>query len=71
MDKLTWGLAGVSLIGVMANIHKKRYCFYIWSFTNTGWMLTFAYLGVWAHAALSGVYLATSLYGLAKWKTEA
>lgn len=68
VEKLTWALAFVSLIGVLANIHKRRWCFFVWCFTNTGWMAVFLYLGVYAHAALSGVYLATSIYGIVKWK---
>jgi len=27
----------LSLIGVVANIYKKRWCFYIWAFTNFTW----------------------------------
>ncbi len=68
IEKWTWALAAVSLTGVFANIHKKRWCFFIWCFTNSAWMCVFFYLGVYAHAVLSGVYLATSIYGLAKWR---
>ncbi len=68
MDYITWGLAAVSLVGVLANIHQRRWCFFIWCFTNTGWITVFLYLGVYAHAALSGVYLLTSLYGIVKWR---
>ena len=35
----TWGIAALSLVGTVANIKKRKWCFVIWLFTNGAWCL--------------------------------
>ena len=36
---MTWILTVLSIIGVVLNIRKNRYCFLLWILTNAGWAM--------------------------------
>ena len=70
MDAVYWGTAALSLAAVVLNIRKRAACFAIWAFTNAIWTVVDYLHGIYAQAALQLVYLALSVYGLAKWRSR-
>ncbi len=65
----TWIVTVLSIVGVIANIKKKRWCFYIWAVTNCAWMLINIGIGLYSAAALFLVYFVLAIWGIAAWKT--
>ncbi len=63
-----WGLAAASLVGVVANIKHKRWCFGVWAVTNAAWTGVDIYHEVWAQAALQAIYFGLAIWGLIAWK---
>ena len=57
-----------SLIGTLANIYKKRYCFIIWLFTNAFWCGYDLYKGLYSQAILFFVYFILAIVGVIKWR---
>ena len=70
IELMTWGLAGLSLTGVVLNIHKKRACFAIWTVTNFCWMAYDFSIGAYAQSALFAIYFVLAVWGTIKWKTD-
>ncbi len=68
IDSLMWGVTVASLIGTVANIKKKRWCFGVWLGTNLAWMSYDFYIGSYAQAALFAVYAGLAVYGLYEWR---
>lgn len=64
----TWLITIASIIGTIANIYHKRWCFWIWLFTNSIWMIVDLRAGLYAQAFLFSVYVALAVWGLCKWK---
>lgn len=64
----TYALTAASIIGTVANIYKKRWCFIIWLFTNGAWMIVDAYNGLYSQAILFAVYVVLAIVGIAKWR---
>lgn len=60
----------VSLIGTIANIYKKRWCFIIWLFTNATWCIYDFYKGLYSQSLLFLVYTGLSIWGLKQWKKD-
>jgi len=67
---MTWIITIFSLIGVVLNIYKNKYCFIIWAFTNFAWMIIDYIYGLYAQSALFLIYFILALWGLYKWKKE-
>jgi len=63
-----WLIAVLSLVGVVLNIHKRRECFYIWSFTNAAWASVDLYHGIWSQAFLQAVYFGLAIWGIVAWR---
>ena len=59
-----------SLIGTIANIYKKRWCFLIWLFTNSAWCIYDFSKGLYSQAFLFFIYTCLSVWGLIKWKSS-
>ena len=57
-----------SIIGTIANIYKKRWCFIIWLFTNGFWCIYDISIGAYSQAFLFAVYFALAIHGLIKWR---
>ncbi len=64
----TWIITAISIIGVVANIYKKRWCFGVWLVTNTSWMLIDFYAGLYAQSVLFAVYVVLAAWGLMQWR---
>ena len=59
-----------SLIGTVANIYKKRFCFIIWLFTNSLWCLYDFTKGLYSQSLLFFIYTLLSIWGLVKWRGD-
>ncbi|MFA7175560.1 MAG: nicotinamide mononucleotide transporter [Kiritimatiellia bacterium] len=64
----TWAVTAASIIGTVANIYKKQWCFLIWLVTNGIWMTVDFMAGMYAQAFLFAVYVALAVWGLIKWR---
>jgi nicotinamide riboside transporter PnuC len=63
-----WGIAFLSLAGVVLNIRKRRECFFIWAFTNLSWAAVDVYHGIYSQAALQSVYFILAIWGIREWR---
>lgn len=70
MEKFSWAIALLALIGNWLNIQKDRRCFYIWTATNLFWIIYDAIHGLYAQVALFTVYLILSIMGIRKWRRD-
>ena len=64
----TWGVTVLSLVGVVANIYKKRWCFAVWFITNVTWCIYDYTIGAYAQSALFFIYGILAIWGWFKWK---
>lgn len=72
-DKLqffTWVITVLSLIGTVLNIKKSIWCFYIWTFGNTAWLLFDVHTGYYSRATLDAVHLVFAVWGIVAWKKK-
>ena len=70
MFDYTWIIAVVSIIGTIANVYQKRWCFIIWTITNGFWAMYDLRLGLYSQATIYIVYLVLAIWGLLKWSKE-
>lgn len=63
----TWAITIASIIGTIANIYKKSWCFIIWLFTNFTWMVVDLKAGLYAQAFLFAIYFMLAVWGLWQW----
>jgi len=70
MHDLMWLVTAASIIGTILNIQKKKICFLIWFCTNNLWMVYNLIIGSYPQAALFGVYVGLSVWGICKWRKE-
>ncbi len=70
IEVLTWGLAGLSLVGVVLNIKKKTECFVIWLVTNASWTVYDFSIGAYAQSFLFSIYTVLAVYGLYEWRKK-
>lgn len=68
MVAMTWLLTVLSLIGVILNIRKNRACFYLWAGTNATWAIVDYQAGLFAQAALFGIYFILAIWGIWEWR---
>ena len=64
----TYLITIASIIGTVANIYKKKWCFILWLFTNALWCAVDAYKGLYSQAILFAVYFVLAVWGLVKWR---
>lgn len=64
----TFIVTALSLVGTVANVYKKRWCFVLWLFTNLFWCLYDFYLKIYSQSVLFLVYFLLAIWGLRKWK---
>ena len=65
---MTWIITLLSIIGVILNIKKNKYCFIIWACTNFTWMMVDFHAGLYAQAFLFLVYFVLALWGIYEWR---
>lgn len=59
-----------SIIGTVANIYKKKWCFVIWTFSNTAWIVWDIWSGAYPRLLGDSVYLVLALWGMYSWGKE-
>jgi membrane protein implicated in regulation of membrane protease activity len=67
---MTWIITVLSIIGVLLNIYKNKYCFVIWSGTNFAWMVIDYNAKLYSQSALFMIYFILAIFGLWKWINE-
>lgn len=68
---MTWILVVASLIGVVLNIKKNKFCFVIWLFTNFAWAIIDFYKNIPAQGVLFLIYAGLAIWGLVEWRRKA
>jgi len=68
LDRWMWLVSAASLVGTVANVYKRRWCFWVWCVTNTVWVAYDLHKGADAQAALMACYAVLAVMGLLKWK---
>jgi hypothetical protein len=56
-----------AIVGVIANIKKKKWCFIIWIFTNAAWCVYDYSIGAYWQSVLFLVYFLLAIWGLIEW----
>jgi nicotinamide riboside transporter PnuC len=60
----------LALLGVILNIKKNIWCFYIWLVTNASWAVIDFYKGIPAQGVLFSIYTLLAVYGIYEWKKK-
>ena len=68
IDLWMWAVSVASLVGTVANVHRKRWCFHVWAVTNACWACYDLWKGAYAQAALMAAYFGLSIWGLFTWR---
>ena len=63
-----WIITILSIVGVVANIYKKRWGFGVWIFTNSTWAYIDFKHGLPAQGWLFIIYTILAIWGLIKWR---
>lgn len=66
----TWAITVASIVGVVANIYKKKWCFTVWACTNFAWAVIDFEAGIYSQAALFACYFGLAIWGLLRWAKE-
>lgn len=66
-----WLVTVASIIGTVANIYQRRWCFGVWMGTNLAWAAFDAWIGAYAQATLQAVYAGLAVWGLVQWAAKA
>jgi nicotinamide riboside transporter PnuC len=66
----TWGVTVASIIGTVANVYRRRWCFAVWLATNLLWCAADARAGIYSQAALSAIYAGLAVWGWIRWTTK-
>lgn len=66
----TWLITIASIIGTVANIYKKKWCFIVWIFTNALWCVIDFIMGMYAQSFLFFVYFLLAVWGIIQWSKE-
>jgi len=62
-----WMLAGLSIFGVVLNVHKDPAGFLVWMFTNACWAVIDFRKRLYAQSFLFVVYFFLALWGWISW----
>ena len=68
MNYIAYIVTALSIVGTVANSFQKRWCFIVWSFTNSFWCVFNIINGSYAQAILYAFNLAMAFIGLWKWR---
>jgi nicotinamide riboside transporter PnuC len=64
-----WLVTAASIVGTLANIYGRRWCFVVWMVTNILWVEYDVYKEAYPQAALMMVYALLAAWGYTKWAT--
>ena len=62
-----WIVTAASLVGVTANIYKRRWCFVVWMVTNAIWVVYDLHKDAVPQATLMAVYFVLAVWGYVRW----
>ena len=68
MNYIAYIVTALSIVGTVANSFQKRWCFFVWAFTNSFWCVFNITNGSYAQAILYAFNLAMAFIGLWKWR---
>ena len=71
IDQASWIVAAASLIATVGNVKKYSWCFIIWAFTNSSWVMYDLYKGAYSQAALFFCYSCLAIWGIYEWRRSA
>jgi len=71
IEYLMWFVSIISLVGTIANVYQRRWCFGVWAVTNALWVIYDIHKTAYPQAALMFTYWLLALWGLKKWKAKA
>jgi nicotinamide riboside transporter PnuC len=63
-----WAVTILCLLGTVANVFKKRICFYLWAVGNIAWLIYDLSMGLYSRAVLDAVQLVLAIVGIFTWK---
>ena len=66
-ELMMWMLAGLSIFGVVLNVHKDPGGFLVWMFTNASWAVIDFRKRLYAQSFLFVVYFFLALWGWISW----
>ena len=68
--KLDWTFAvtAASIVGTVANIYKRPWCFAVWLVTNSIWCVYDWRIGARGQSVLMFVYVLLAIWGLIRWR---
>ena len=66
----TWILTGLSLVGVVLNIHHHRSGFAVWMVTNATWSVVDFQAGLASQGWLFAIYFVLAVWGWFKWRQD-
>ena len=66
-ELVMWMLAGLSIFGVVLNVHKDPAGFLVWMFTNACWAVIDFRKNLYAQSFLFVVYFFLALWGWISW----
>ena len=66
----TYLITIASIVGTIANIYKKRWCFILWLGTNFAWCVVDTYKGLYSQSILFAVYFFLAVWGLIQWQRK-
>lgn len=67
---MTWIVTAFSILGVVLNIYKNKWCFAIWAVTNFSWMIIDFREEIYSQSLLFAVYFILAVFGLYKWSKQ-
>lgn len=68
MNYIAYIVTALSIVGTVANSLQKRWCFFVWAFTNSFWCVFNIINGSYAQATLYTFNLVMAFIGLWKWR---
>ena len=65
-----WIITILSLVGTIANVYQKRWCFAVWAPANLIWCVYDYRIGAYAQSALMFIYFLLAIFGWFKWHLD-
>ncbi len=69
-DAYMWPVVAASLLGTVANIYRRRWCFVLWAATNVTWTVYDIYKTAYPQAVLMAVYFCLAIWGWFSWRAK-
>ncbi len=67
MKMVMWLVVAACLVGTVANIYKKSWCFIVWTVTNVIWVVHNYMIEEYAQGSLFVIHAVLAIWGLIQW----